>query len=193
MICDWLANRECFFLGAILYKKINVFKVRWEKRSGVHTKDKRIRREISTGTKASPAKASLSEKLNMIEKPHLNFLPLKYNKSDNFSVSLCLSLSLSIYLYIIYICIVTPLCFNKWLLIVNREFFLPFSCQHSEILDRLCHPLSMDLSNTTWAQRGLRNKLSGNAYGNHGTKAMIECRDKHSTTLFFCKGSFSII
>ena len=63
MICDWLANRESSI-------KIDVFRVRWEKRSYVHTKDQRIRKEMFPRTKASPAKASLSEKLNKIEKLH---------------------------------------------------------------------------------------------------------------------------
>ena len=38
--------------------------------SDVHTKDKRIRKEIFPRTKTSSAKASLSEKLNKVEKLH---------------------------------------------------------------------------------------------------------------------------
>ena len=62
-------------------------------------------KEISLGTKASPAKDSLSEKLSRTKrllKPCTSFvLSLKYNKKQyNF------------YKYILYI-IVTPLCFNK--------------------------------------------------------------------------------
>ena len=43
-----------------------------------------------------------------------------------------------------------------------------------EVPDELCYSLSVDLSNTTWAQRGLINKLPGNACGDHGTKAAIK-------------------
>ena len=48
----------------------DVFRVRWEKRSDVHSKDKRIRKKISPKTKASLAKASIFEILNRIEKLH---------------------------------------------------------------------------------------------------------------------------
>ena len=34
-----------------------------------------------------------------------------------------------------------------------------------EVPDELCHSLSVDLSITTWTQRGLINKHSGNAFG----------------------------
>ena len=50
-ICDWLANRECLFSREASIK-IDVFKVRWEKISDVHTE------EISPRTKASTEKAS---------------------------------------------------------------------------------------------------------------------------------------
>ena len=50
-----------------------------------------------------------------------------------------------------------------------------------EFPDRLCHLPSVDLSNTTWAQRGLINKLPGNACGSHRAKAIIKYRNKHST------------
>ena len=43
MICDWLANRECLFPGEFSVK-IDVFRVRCEKRSDIHTKDKRQRK-----------------------------------------------------------------------------------------------------------------------------------------------------
>ena len=63
---------------------------------------------------------------------------------------------------------------NKWLLIVDREFFLSFSCQHpgnlvprppEEVPNGLCHSQSVDLSNITWALRRLINKVPGNAFG----------------------------
>ena len=49
--------------------------------------------------------------------------------------------------------------------------------QLSEVSDRLCHPPSVDFSNTTWAQRELINKLAGNVSGSYGTKATINYRD----------------
>ena len=69
MICDWLDNREYLFREESSIK-VDVFRVRWEKRSDVHTKDKKIRREISSRTKTSLAKVSFSEKLSKIERPH---------------------------------------------------------------------------------------------------------------------------
>ena len=58
------------FVSWRILNKIHVFSFRGEKRSDVHTKDKRIRKEISSRNKAFPAKASLSEKLITIEKLH---------------------------------------------------------------------------------------------------------------------------
>ena len=76
--------------------KINVFRVRGEKRSDVYTKDKRIRNEISPRTKVSPVKASFSKKVNKREKLH----------QTNISI-VCLSnttkKTISIYIYILYI------------------------------------------------------------------------------------------
>ena len=62
MIIDWLANRDCLFPGESSVK-IDVFRVRGEKRSDVHTEDKRIRKELK-----SPAKVSLSKKLSKLER-----------------------------------------------------------------------------------------------------------------------------
>ena len=96
--------------------------LRWEKRSDVHTEDRRIRKEVSPRTKASSTKASLSEKLSKIERlhqPDASFVCIpNTTKSD----------TISIYLYIVYIS-VSPLCFNK-ISIVKGEFFLSLSCQH---------------------------------------------------------------
>ena len=60
MICDWLDNRECLLPGEASMK-INVFRVREEKISDVHTEDRRIRKDISPRTKVILAKASLFE------------------------------------------------------------------------------------------------------------------------------------
>ena len=51
-----------------------------------------------------------------------------------------------------------------------------------EVLDRLCHFLSVDLSNTTWALRGLINGLLGNKRGINRTKSKSKYRDKYYTT-----------
>ena len=51
-----------------------------------------------------------------------------------------------------------------------------------EVPDDLCDPLSVDLSNTTWPQRELINKLSGNACVSHGIKAIIKNRYPHIVT-----------
>ena len=56
MISDWLANWEC--LGEYLMKV------------HIHIEDRKIRKEIFPSTKASPLKASSSEKLSNIERPH---------------------------------------------------------------------------------------------------------------------------
>ena len=89
---------------------------------------------------------------------------------------------------------VTPNHSNKWLLIVNEEFFLSLSCLQTgnlvptnyhrlleEVLDELCHSLSVDLSNE-WAQRVLINRLPGNASSCHGAKATIKNHYRHSTS-----------
>ncbi len=44
------------------------------------------------------------------------------------------------------------------------------------------YPPSVDLSNTTWAQRGLISKLRGYTCGGHGMKVIIKYYDKHSNT-----------
>ena len=54
---------------------------------------------------------------------------------------------------------------------------MSLSCQPpsrplEEVPDKVCHSPSVDLSNTTWAQRGLVNKLPGNACSNHRAKAI---------------------
>ena len=72
MICDWLAHRECFFSPSESSKRVDVFEVRSERRSDVHTEDKRIKKEISPRTKSSRAKASLSEKLSKIKILHIS-------------------------------------------------------------------------------------------------------------------------
>ena len=69
MICDWLANWNFLFPGEFSIQ-VDVFRVRGEKRSDVHTEDKRIKKEISPRIKANPAKASLSKKLCMRERLH---------------------------------------------------------------------------------------------------------------------------
>ena len=107
MISDWLANGECCFPGES-FIKIDIFGVRWEKRSDDHTIDERIRKEISPRTKASLAKSSFSEKLNELEKLHqtnTSIVGLSDNKSKNLSPSLSLSppslsLSLSVCSYL---------------------------------------------------------------------------------------------
>ena len=47
----------------------------------------------------------------------------------------------------------------------------------SEVPNRLYHLSSVDLTNTTWAQKDLINQQAGNAYGSHGTKATIKYCD----------------
>ena len=69
MICDWLANWEYLFpRGPSI--KMHVFRVRREKISDVHAKNRRIRKAISQRTEASPAKASFSENLSYRERLH---------------------------------------------------------------------------------------------------------------------------
>ena len=172
MICDWLANRECLFTRKSLIK-VNILRVWWKKRSVVHTEDKRIRKEISLRTKFSPAKVSLSEKIELdrrLHKPDTSFVCFSNTtKINNFYLSIYLSI------YVVYI-IVTPLCFNKLLLILNEEFFLSFNGQYpcsntwskeppwssEEVSDRLCNLPYVVLSNTAWALRELINQVSGN-------------------------------
>ena len=103
MICDWLANQECLFPGESSIK-VDVLRVKREKRSDVHTKNKRIRKEIFPRTKASPAKDSLSKKLSKIERlhqPDISFVCVSTTtKKDHF------------YKYIYCVCItIAPLCF----------------------------------------------------------------------------------
>ena len=94
---------------------------------------------------------------------------------------------------IVYI-IVTLLCFNKLLLIVNEEFFLSLNCQNTDNFfqqtflavrrsseEIVLSPI-IDLSSTTWAQKELINQRAENAFGSHGTKATIENPDKYRTT-----------
>ena len=98
MISDWLDNWECLFPGESSIK-IDVFSVRWEKRSDVHTKGKRIRKEISPRTKVSQAKASISEKLNTIEKLHQPKISIVCLSN---TTKATISFSLYIYIYIFY-------------------------------------------------------------------------------------------
>ena len=77
---------------------------------------------------------------------------------------------MTLYIYIVYIK-VTSLFFNKQLLVVNIEFFLSLSCLHighlfqqTTPIIRLCHPPSVDLSNTMRVQKELTNQLAGNAW-----------------------------
>ena len=90
------------------------------------------------------------------------------------------------------------------MLIVNRELFLSLSCQHpgtcsnklprlSEVLDGFFHSLSVDLSNTTWAQRGLINKLPGTEYSNHGIQATFSAITSHITFGAVTKDSIVIM
>ena len=102
MICDWLAYRECTLPGKSSMK-IDVFRVRWEKRSDVHTKDKRIKNEIPPRIKASPAKASLSEKLNKIEKLLQSNTSIVCHSNTTKA-----TISLSIYIVFIYLFSVLP-------------------------------------------------------------------------------------
>ena len=63
MICDWLANREYLFPRE---SSKNFFSVRTENISNFHTKDRRIRKEISPSTKASAAKPHTKDCTNQI-------------------------------------------------------------------------------------------------------------------------------
>ena len=59
----------------------------------------------------------------------------------------------------------------------HRKFCSNRSPQSSEeVLDGLCHSLSVDLSNTAWAQKRLINKLSENAFG---TVTRIRPKEKY--------------
>ena len=81
MICAWFANRESLFPEKS-FIKVDLFRVRWEKISDVHTKDRGIRK-ISPRTTASLPKASLSKKLRNIERlhqPDTSFVCLKHKK-----------------------------------------------------------------------------------------------------------------
>ncbi len=53
-------------------------------------------------------------------------------------------------------------------------------CQKKSQID--CHPVSVDLSRTTWVERELINQLARNACGSQRTKATIKYRDKHRTS-----------
>ena len=106
-----------------------------EKISDVHTEDRRIRKEISPSTEASLAKASLYEKFSNTERLHQPDLSASHKQQK---------VTLYMYIYIVYI-IVTPLYFNKQLVIVNRVFLfiantLVYSSykplRPSEVLDR---------------------------------------------------------
>ena len=96
MICHWLANQECLFPGEFSIR-IHVFRVRTEKKSNVHSEDKRIREEISPITKASPAKLS-----NIDCTYHYQIPQVQQNDT------------ISIYMYI-YIYIYVRVAFNKFL------------------------------------------------------------------------------
>ena len=61
------------------------------------------------------------------------------------------------------------MCFNKYLSL-KREFSLSFILTLSKVFDRLCHPSSVDLSNTAWTQKELIKQLARNACGSRGTK-----------------------
>ena len=70
--------------------------------------------------------------------------------------------------------------------------FLSLSCQHlgkllqwlsEEVLDRLCHLSSVDLSNT----RELMNQLARNTCSSHRTKATIKYCDKYRATILLIR------
>ena len=60
-------------------------------------------------------------------------------------------------------------CWRRYLLVFDlptpRQLCSNGSPRPSEVLDGLCHSLSVDLSNTAWALTGLINELSENAFG----------------------------
>ena len=118
MISDWLVSQSEMFVprGILNKKKIKAFKVKGEKRSDVHTKNKRKRKKIFPRPKASP------KKLNKIEKLHQLNTSIVYLSNTTKAI-------ISINECVMYI-IVTPLFFSKKLLIVNGEFFLFLSFQH---------------------------------------------------------------
>ena len=96
----WLVSQSGKFVpGGILSKN----RVRWEKWSDVHTKDKRIRKEnifkIESLSRVSVTPRKIDEDRKTAPFKYLNRLPLKHSKSDNYSFSL--SLSLYIYIYIL--------------------------------------------------------------------------------------------
>ena len=132
----------------------------------------RIRKEISARTKASPTKASLSEKLNEIERlhqPDTLFVCLSNStKSGHLSFSFSLSLSLSLYIYIyiysLWVANTSATCSNE-------------PSELSEVPNRLSHPPSVDLSNITRAQRKLIKQPAGNAWSSHATEVTIKYRD----------------
>ena len=125
----------------------------------------------------SPHSLSISLSLSFSPLSPLSFsLPLSFSPLSLFlsfsSLSLSFSFSLSLSLLLLYEVWTTN---TKWLLIVDGDFFLFLSCQHpgnfvptdlprpsKEVLGGLCHSLSVDLSNTAWAQAGLINELSEN-------------------------------
>ena len=129
MICNWLANWECLFPRESSIK-VNIFRVKREKRSDVHTINRRIRQEISPKTKVSLAKASFSKKLSNIERLHLpaHLCLSKTTKSDNIYIlslfnnyllkhngvtTTTTTTTLSIYIYNIYTVVLIPLSFNE--------------------------------------------------------------------------------
>ena len=117
--------------------------------------------------KDSPAKALLSEKLNQIEKLH-------QPKTSIVCLSNTTKVKISLYKCVVYIYILLL----RHYVSINKCWSLTesFSClwvantqticsnkspRPSEVLGRLCYPSSMDLPNTTWAQRELINQFPG--------------------------------
>ena len=107
MISDWLVNQEWLFPGESAIK-VNVLVL--EKRRDPLSTPKT--REMSPWAKASPAKASLPEKLRnkeRLHRPDTSASQIQQKATIFFSVSvsvgLPLSLSLYIYIYIYIYCI----------------------------------------------------------------------------------------
>ena len=102
----WLVSQsEMFILGGILYKD------RWEKRSDIHTKDNRIRKEISPRIKASPAKATLSEKFNKIlHKPNTSIVC--FSNTTKATISLYIHI---LYILLLHHCVSVN---DRWLLTI---------------------------------------------------------------------------
>ena len=168
-----------------------MFFVLEEKISDVHTQGRRIRKEVSSNTKASPAKSLLSEKLwHRKTTPTRYFICLshKYNPTQK-NDSIPIYIYIYIYIYIVYV-IASSLSFNKYLFIVNGEFFFSLSCQHpGNLFQQITPTVKIDcvipllwIFQTTWTQRELIKLLTGKAYRSYEIKAAIKYCDLHVTS-----------